>query len=232
VAPWSGVRKMLLKRFRNDNSEQQRNTVSYLQALSSDKAFRRDAEDIERYLYSFQGISNNLVAEKRLTAYDQMVCFLQGLPEKISVKIFQDLRLDIDDPRSFTENGGFTRAVTLALTSNRMEASVNRLREVGILTDNTKCEHRRPGVRASNVESSTETTTSPQTQEMTFRPTILQRTPATHLDRQQSGGGPDAKAGETKVMDRICELEKEMEKMRLFQQSAMVPNNVRTYGGQ
>ena len=33
-------------------------------------------------------------------------------------------------------------------------------------------------------------------------------------------------------MDRICELEKEMEKMRLFQQSAMVPNNVRTYGGQ
>ena len=163
MAPWSGVRKMLLKRFRNDNSEQQRNTVSYLQALSSDKAFRRDAEDVERYIYSFQGISNNLVAEKRLTAYDQMVCFLQGLLEKISVKIFQDLRLDIDDPRSFTENGGFTRAVTLALTLNRMEASVNHLRGVGILTDNMKREHHQLGVRASNVESSMETTTSPQT---------------------------------------------------------------------
>src|SRR5436853_1055768 len=124
------------------------------------------------------------------------------------------------------------RAVRLALTSNRMEASVNRLRRVGILTDDMKREHRRPGVQASNVESSMEITTSPQTQETTFRPTILQRTPATHLDSQQSGGGPDAKAGEMKVTDRISELEKEMEKMRLFQQSAMVPNNVWTYGGQ
>lgn len=54
VPPWSGVRKVLLKKFRNDDSEQQHNTVTYHQALSGDKAFRNDAEDVERYIYSFR----------------------------------------------------------------------------------------------------------------------------------------------------------------------------------
>ena len=77
---WPKVQTGLLKNFKSDDSEQQRNTVAFLRSLSSDKPFRMKAEEVERYIRTYQQISNTLVSEMRLTAFDQMICFLQGLP--------------------------------------------------------------------------------------------------------------------------------------------------------
>ena len=134
VAPWSGVRKILLKKFKNEDSDQQRNTVAYLQTLACKKALRKDADEVERYIYAFQEISNNLVALERITAYDQMSCFLQGLPKMISIQLTKDLSLDIDDPGTFMANGGIKAGVKLALALNKTASNVDRLWVAGILT--------------------------------------------------------------------------------------------------
>jgi len=71
---------------------------------------------------TYQQISNTLVAETRLTVFDQKMCFLQGLPDNIATKLFEDMRLDVDEPASFNTAGGFCKAVTMALTMTRKKA--------------------------------------------------------------------------------------------------------------
>ena len=215
VAPWSSVRKTLLKKFKSDDSDQQRNSVSFLNALAADKPLRKSAEEVERYIYSFQEISNTLVAEEWLNAYDQMNCFLRGLPEKISVEVFKELKLDIDDPRTFTKNGGFTAGVKLALTLNRNEARVNRWKGAGIITEHSHGDQRQTSAISGEQPAAEK-----------GLPTRILRNPA----NAQADGGSRASNGSEPVADRVAELEKEMEKMRIFQQSAMVPLNTQAYG--
>ena len=116
---WPKVRTGLLKNFKSDDSKQQRNTVTFLRSLSSDKPFRMKAEEVERYIRTYQQISNTLVSEIGLTAFDQMICFLQGLPDNTATKIFEDMKFDVDEPATFSANGGFSGAVTIALTMTR-----------------------------------------------------------------------------------------------------------------
>ena len=51
---WPKVRAGLLKNFKSDDSEQQRNTVTLLRSLSSDKPYRMKAEEVERYIRTYQ----------------------------------------------------------------------------------------------------------------------------------------------------------------------------------
>ena len=108
------VRTRLLKNFKFDDRKQQRNTVTFLRYLSSDKPFCMKAEEVERYIRTYQQISNTLVSEMRLTAFDQMICFLQGLLDDTTTKIFEDMKFDVDEPATFSANGGFSGAVTIA----------------------------------------------------------------------------------------------------------------------
>ena len=62
--------------------------------------------------------------------FDQMICFLQGLPDNIATKIFEDMRLDLDEPASFNLVGGFSKAVTMALTMTRKKANVSKMYEL------------------------------------------------------------------------------------------------------
>ena len=51
---WPKVRTGLLKNFKSDDSEQQRNTVTYLRSLSSDIPFCMKAEEVVRYIRTYQ----------------------------------------------------------------------------------------------------------------------------------------------------------------------------------
>ena len=93
------------------------------------------AEEVERYIHTYQQISNALVSEMRLTAFDQMICFLQGLPDNTATKIFEGMKFDVDEPATFSANGGIGRAVTIALTMTRKKANVSKMQELRILTE-------------------------------------------------------------------------------------------------
>ena len=127
---WPKVRAGLLKNFKSDDSEQQRNTVTYLRSLSSHKPFRMKAEEVERYIRTYQQMANTLVSQKRLTAFDQMICFLQGLPDNTATKKFEDMMFDVNEPATFSANGGFSGAVTIALTMMRKKADVSKRQEL------------------------------------------------------------------------------------------------------
>ena len=129
------MRTGLLKNFKSDDSEQQRNTVTFLRSLFSDKPFHMKAEEVERYIRTYQQISNTLVSEMRLTAFDQMICFLQGLPDNSAMKIFEDMKFDVDEPATFSANGGFSGAVMIALTMTRKKANVSKMQELRKLTE-------------------------------------------------------------------------------------------------
>ena len=132
---WPKVRTGLLKNFKSDDSEQQRNKVTFLRSLSSNKPFCMKDEDVERYIRTYQQISNTLVSEMRLTAFDHMICFLQGLPDKTATKIFKDMKFDVDEPATFNANGGFSGAVTIALTMMRKKANLSKMQKLRILTE-------------------------------------------------------------------------------------------------
>ena len=132
VALWGALRKVLLIKFRKDNSEQHRLAVPFLLALVKDKAFRTDAEDVERYIHQYKEILNTLLRDGMLTRFDQMVLFWQGLLESMAGKIYTMAKLDVDDPSSFVKSGRFKEALEMALTIIRTSIGIDRLRTLGI----------------------------------------------------------------------------------------------------
>jgi len=138
AASWSRVRTKLLRCFKEEDMEQKRNTVTYVRSLSADRHFRQKAADMEGYISTYKQISDILVADRRLTVFDQMMCFLQGLPDSIATRIFEDMRLDVDEPASFNTQGGFSKAMTIALTRTMKKANVSKMYELEMLTGEKK----------------------------------------------------------------------------------------------
>ena len=202
---WPKVRAGLLKNSKSDDSEQQRNTVTFLRSLSSDKPFRMKAEEVERYIRTYQQISNTLVSEMRLTAFDQMICFLQGLPDNTATKIFEDMKFDMDEPATFSANGGFSGAVTIALTMTMKKANVSKMQELRILTE--------------------ERNQTPHTETRILRNPNATKETANQNPQNAQAPQPQAQmqpqTQEKKWSDQMETLKRELEELRLFQQSAM-----------
>ena len=45
------------------------------------------------------------------------------------------MKFDVDEPATFSANGGFSGAVTIALTMTRKKANVSKMQELRILTE-------------------------------------------------------------------------------------------------
>jgi len=207
---WSCVQNPLLIHFKEDESEQQRNTVTYLGSLSSDEHFRVKAGNVEDYIRIYQQISNTLVAETRLTVFDHMICFPQGLPDNMATKIFEDMRLEVDEPASFNTTGGFSKAVTMALTMTRKKANVSKIYELKILTGEQKDKGKD---QAQSQQHSAATVTR-----ILKHPNPGNGTPETQKPDQEKKK-PDG------LPDRMEVLKRELEELKLFRQSAMPPLN-------
>ena len=210
---WPKVRTGLLKNFKSDDSEQQRNTVTFLRSLSSDKPFRIKAEEVERYIRTYQQISNTLVSEMRLTTFDQMICFLQGLPDNTAMKIFEDMKFDVDEPATFSANGGFGGAVTIALTMTRKKANVSMMQELRILTEERNQTPHTTEIRILRNPNAMKETTNQNSQQA---PQTQAQTPQLQMQ-------------EKKWSDQMETLKRELEELRLFQQSAMSPGMQRGF---
>jgi hypothetical protein len=131
---WENVCLILSKRFCKDNSQQPKLTIEFFCSLSGENVFHVEGDDIKHYIYEYYEISNNSVQGSRLTSYDQMLLFLQSLPEKLPAKGYLDLKLDVDEPKAFMLKDGFGSAVQFALTMNRLMASIEKLRRIVVFT--------------------------------------------------------------------------------------------------
>ena len=170
---WPKVRTGLLKNFKSDDSEQQKNMVTFLKSFSSNKPFRMKAEEVERYIRTYQQISNTQVSEMRSTAVVQMICFLQGLPDNTAMKIFKDMTFKVDENATFSANRGFSGAVTIAQTMTRKKANVSKMQELRILREErNQTPHtteirilRNPNAAKETVNQNSKNAPQPQTQE-------------------------------------------------------------------
>src|SRR5205085_7726467 len=140
---WETFRRLALKKFQKDDAEQRRVSVTFLRDLTAEAALRDTAEAVERYVYEFKEITAALVGKRRLTEYDRVVLFLQGLPDGLVEKIYLKVSLDVDDPDTFAHEGCFKEAVKATLAFNRTAADVAKIRALGVGTVDGQLEERR-----------------------------------------------------------------------------------------
>ena len=173
------------------------------------------AEEVERYIRTYQQISNTLVSEMRLTVFDQMICFLQGLPDNSATKIFEDMKFDVDEPATFSANGGFSGAVTIALMMTRKKANVSKMQELRILTEEQNQTPHTTEIRILRNLNAVKETANPN----------LRNAPQPQPQVQT----PQLQMQEKIWSDQMETLKCELEEMRLFQQSAMSPGMQRGF---
>ena len=141
----------------------------------------------------------------RLTAFDLMMCLLQGPPDNTATKIFKDMKFDVDEPATISANGGFSGALTIALTMTMKKANVSKMQELSILTEERNQTPpteirilRNPNAAKEALNQNPQNELKPQTQEK-------------------------------KWSDQMVSLKRELEEMRLFHQSAMSPGMQRGF---
>ena len=105
--------------------------MTYLRDLLKGMALRDMAELVECYIYEFKEVSAALVVKQRLIEYDQVVLFLQGLPDALVERIYVKVKLDVDDPDTFAREGCFKETVEAALAFNCTAADVAKIWALG-----------------------------------------------------------------------------------------------------
>ena len=63
-------------------------TVDYLKALVAERDIQKDEGEVEYDINEFDDVAAELVKMGRLTQYDRMMLFLEGLPVKIARKVY------------------------------------------------------------------------------------------------------------------------------------------------
>ena len=87
ASQWRVFKERALEHNRNTDSVQIHLTVDYLKARAAKRDIRRDEGEVEYYINEFDDMAAGLVKMRRLTRYDRMVIFLEGLPVKIARKV-------------------------------------------------------------------------------------------------------------------------------------------------
>ena len=76
-----------LEQYRNVDSTQIRLTVDSRKSLAAERDIWKDEGEVKYYINGFDDVAAELVRMRRLTRYDRMVLFLEGLPVRIARKV-------------------------------------------------------------------------------------------------------------------------------------------------
>ena len=124
---WRVIQERAHEQYKNADSVQIRLTVNYLKALAAKRDIRKDEGEVEYYIHDFDNVAVELVKMRRLTRYDRMVLFLEGLPVKIARKVHEEVKLETKKPETFERSGVFNEVVEAAINHNRADADFDRL---------------------------------------------------------------------------------------------------------
>ena len=124
---WRVFKERALEQYRNADSVQMRLTVDYLKSLAAERDIRKDEGEVEYCINEFNDVAAELVKMRRLTRYDRMALFLEGLPVKIASKVYEDVKLDTKKLETFERSRVLNEVVEAALNHNRADADFDRL---------------------------------------------------------------------------------------------------------
>ena len=124
---WRVFKEQALEQYRNANSVQICLTVDYLKALAAERDIRKDEGEVDYYINEFDDVAAELVKMRRLTRYDRMVLFLEGLPVKIVRIVSEEVKLDTKKLETFKRSGVFNEVIQAALIHNRTDTDFDRL---------------------------------------------------------------------------------------------------------
>ena len=124
---WRVFKERALEQYINADSAQTRLTVDYLKVLAAERDVGKDEGEVEYYVNGFDHVAAELVRMWRLTRYDRMVLFLEGLPEGIGRKVYEGVKLDTKKMESFERSGVFNEVVEAALNHNHADTDFDRL---------------------------------------------------------------------------------------------------------
>ena len=102
-------------------------TVDYHKALMAERDIRKDEGEVEYYINEFDNVAAGLVKMRRLTQYDRMVLFLQGLLVRIVRKVYGGVKMDSKKLETFEWSGVFNEVVEAKLNHNHADANFDRL---------------------------------------------------------------------------------------------------------
>ena len=82
---------------------------------------------MEYYINEFDDVAAELIKMRRLTRYDRMVLFLEGLPVRIVRKVYEGVKLETKKLETFERSRVFNEVVEATLNRNHADADVDRL---------------------------------------------------------------------------------------------------------
>ena len=124
---WRVFKERALEQYRNADSPQISLTVDYLKALAAERDIRKNEEEVEYYINEFDDVATELVRMRRLTRYDRMFLFLEGLPVRIARKVYEGVKLDTKSLKTFERSWLFNEVVKDTLNHNHANADFDRL---------------------------------------------------------------------------------------------------------
>ena len=124
---WRVFKERALEQYRNSDSAQIRLTVDYLKAVAAERDIRKDEGEVEYYIHEFHDMAAELVRLRRLTWYDRMALFLEGLLVGIAKEVDEGVKLDTKNLETFEWSGMFNEVVEAALNHNHPDADFDRL---------------------------------------------------------------------------------------------------------
>ena len=101
--------------------------VDYLKALAAKRDMQTHEGEVEYYINEFDNVAAELVKMRRLTRYDRMVFFLEGLPVRIARKVYKGVKLDTKKLETIERSGVFNEVVEVTLNHKRADAYLDRL---------------------------------------------------------------------------------------------------------
>ncbi|TKA47020.1 hypothetical protein B0A49_13710 [Cryomyces minteri] len=111
---WEGLKKKLLKEYKDADSDRILNSRGFLQALKSVKRTTKDSP--HGYCRQYKTIAARL-SSRQLDDMTRGLWFLHGLPDVISIKVINKMKLQIDNPESFQDFEGIYEQAVFYLDS-------------------------------------------------------------------------------------------------------------------
>ncbi|RDL34481.1 uncharacterized protein BP5553_07609 [Venustampulla echinocandica] len=113
---WEILENVLMEEFKDQDSFQQMNSRSFLEALKSKK--RTSEDDVRQFIRQFTAISTVLVNKKELEEYTRGIWFLNGLLEDVRGKVIRRGKVTMNKPETvkFSE---MAKTATEIYTSNK-----------------------------------------------------------------------------------------------------------------
>jgi len=126
---WEGFVAELKSEFKDDDSEQQRNTEAFLQNMVQQIRQQQQDPSVSEYrsfIFEYAERSSLLVQKSVISAYTRVFMFLQAFSDRIGDKLCKRCNIDIDEPATTTNVWNTLKTEALKICT-REDSQMNKL---------------------------------------------------------------------------------------------------------